>query len=263
MIDVKVTPKRLLVAVDIMQDSALLELAVSLARHQCAQLSALFIEDINLYHLAGLPFATEVDRVTSAELKFDSDKIGAAADCRIKRIRQRLDDLAKQSELTVSLTVVRGRYLDEALAAAATADLLLLNKSRGGRSPSLEKYTGKRYVPPVWAVCDGSDASIRALRLAAEIAESNGSGLNVILQNRSENGVAELEQQAKASIAGARVVRHFFIQSSRNYDAILHYVLQRGCSLVVMRADEQDQVSSQSAASLFADRVGCPVLLVS
>lgn len=263
MIDIKVTPKRLLVVVDVMQDTTLLELAVSLARHQSAQLSALFIEDINLYHLAGLPFATEVDRVTSGEMKFDADRIGSAAERHIKRIRQRLEDLAKQSELTISLTVVRGRYLDEALAAAATADLLLLNKSRGGRSTNVEKSLAKKYVPPVWVVYDGSEASTRALKLSVEIAESRNSGLNIILQKHADNGLSELEQQAKAVIADAHVVRHFFIQSSRNYDSILHYVMQRGCSLVVIRADNQDQETSQGTASLFADRVGCPVLLVS
>lgn len=262
MIDLSVKPKKMLIAVDALQDSALLELAVALARAQGAQLTALFIEDINLFHLAGLPFATEVDRVTSAELKFDADRIGSASARRIERIRQQLDALAKQSELTVSLAVVRGHYLAEAMAAAATMDLLLLDRPRGNRSLTIKKIPIKKFSPPVWVIYDGMEASERALRLAIDIAESKKSGLNIILQRQSDNGIAELEQQAKALLAGYNPAPHFFIQSSRSYESILQYVLQRGCSIVVLRADRSDPEASQRAASLFADRLGCPVLLV-
>ena len=262
MIDLSVTPKKMLIAVDALQDSAFLELAVALATAQGAQLTALFIEDINLFHLAGLPFATEVDRVTSAELKFNADQIGSASARRIKRIRQQLEALAKQSGLTVSLTVVRGHYLAEAMAAAATMDLLLLDRSRGNRSLMIKKIFVKKFSPPVWAIYDGTEGSERALKLAINIAISQKSGLNIILQRQPDNGIAELEQQAKALLAGNNLASHFFIQSSRSYDSILQYVLERGCSIVVLRADRTDPETSQSAASLFADRLSCPVLLV-
>lgn len=262
MIEFEGRPKKMLIAVDTLHDSALLELAASLARSQGAQLSALFIEDINLFHLAGLPFATEVDRVTSAELKFDVDRIGSASARRIKRIRQQLDELAKKSELTVSLTVVRGHYLAEAMAASATMDLLLLDRPRGNRSLTVKTIPAKKFSPPVWAIYDGMDGSERALKLAIDIAISQKSGLNIILQRQSENGIAELEQQAKDLFAGNNLASHFFIQSSRSYDSILQYVLERGCSIVVLRADRSDPETSQSAALLFADRLGCPVLLV-
>ncbi|MBE0435194.1 MAG: hypothetical protein IBX56_05250 [Methylomicrobium sp.] len=262
MIDLNVTPKKMLIAVDALHDSALLELAASLARSQGAQLTALFIEDINLFHLAGLPFATEVDRVTSAELKFDVDRIGSASARRIKRIRQQLEELSKQSELTISLTVVRGHYLAEAMAASATMDLLLLDRPRGNRSLTIKKVSVKKFSPPVWAIYDGTEGSERALKLAIDIAISQKSGLNIILQRQSDNGIAEMEQQAKALLAGCNLASHFFIQSSRSYDSIMQYVLERGCSIVVLRADRSDPEASQSAASLFADRLGCPVLLV-
>lgn len=263
MIELVVRPKKMLIAVDALHDSVLLELAASLARSQGAQLTALFIEDINWFHLAGLPFATEVDRVTSAELKFDVERVGSASARRIKRIRQQLEELAKQSELTVTLTVVRGHYLAEAMAAAATMDLLLLDRSRVKRPQADKKIPIKHYIPPVWAIYDGSDASERALILAIEIVESQKSGLNIILQKQSDNGIAELEKQAKALLAGRSFAVQFFIQSSRSYDAILHYVLQRGCGMLVLHADKSGSADSQSVASLFTDKVGCPVLLVS
>ncbi|GAB4264192.1 MAG: hypothetical protein Kow0065_14960 [Methylomicrobium sp.] len=256
------TSKKLWVAIDAWQNGELLELAVSLAKRQHAQLTALLVEDIDLFRLAGLPFATEVDRVTSAELKFDADRVDSASSRRIERIRQRLTDLAKQAELTISLSVVRGHYLDEAIAAAAQTDLLLLDRPRVGRSTRFGKRFAKKYVPPVWSVYDGSEAARRALSLAVEIAVSQQAGLNIILQASSDSDDSELERSAKAVVAEANVVRHFFVQSSQHYDAILHYVLQRGCSMVLMRADGTGEVPARTVAAMFAERVGCPVLLV-
>lgn len=63
-IDIVSTQKRMLVVLDCFQDhQAILNIASHLAVKQKMEISALFVEDVNLVHLAGLPFAREVDRV--------------------------------------------------------------------------------------------------------------------------------------------------------------------------------------------------------
>ncbi|MGR9116233.1 MAG: hypothetical protein ACU85E_10740 [Gammaproteobacteria bacterium] len=263
MIDITLTQKRLLVAFDSLQDIELLELAVALAGLQRAELSALFVEDIDLFQLAGLPFASEIDRMTSATLQFDLLQISQKSDRQLQRLRQSLADIEKQSKLSVSLKVVRGRYLTEALAAADGVDFLLFARTRGYKSTERAKAGSKqRYISPVWAVFNGTEASERALRLAADIAISRKAGLNIVLDIASGQDVAVLERQVKHVLEEFQVASHFFAENKPDYASVLQYVLQRGCSITLMSADQRDPERTQRAAALFAEKAACPVLLV-
>lgn len=264
MIDIAVTQKRMLVAVDGLQDLALLELAVSLAGLQQAELSALFVEDIDLFHLAGLPFASEIDRMTSTVLQFDRVRISQNSARQLQRLRQHLADIEKQSKQPVALKVVRGRYLTEALAAAAGVDFLLFAKMRSAKTtkPGDKTGTKQRYVAPIWVVFDGTDVAGRTLKLAADIAAARKACLNVVLDATSGRQVAVLERQAKQLLGEAQVACHFFVEFNQNYASVLNYVLQRGCGLALMCIDQQEPNRTRQAASLFAEKAGCPVLLV-
>ncbi|MCK5669327.1 MAG: universal stress protein UspA, partial [Gammaproteobacteria bacterium] len=53
---------RVLIALDAMQENpGALETAIALAAQRQSELMMLFIEDMNLVNLAGLPFASEID----------------------------------------------------------------------------------------------------------------------------------------------------------------------------------------------------------
>lgn len=263
MIDITLTQKRMLVAVDGRLDVELLELAVSLAGLQSAELSALFVEDNDLFQLAGLPFAIEIDRMTSAMLQFDPLQISQQSDRQVQRFRKRLADLEKQSKLTVSLKVVRGRYLNEALAAAAGVDLLLFARTRKSQSPTPGKQGNiGRYVCPVWVVFNGTEASERAVKLAADIACSRNAALNIILDGSLGKDVAGLETQARLVLEGVQTHSHFFAECNPNFDSVLRYVMQRGCCIALMTAGQQGSERMQYTASLFAEKARCPVLLV-
>jgi hypothetical protein len=263
MIDITLTQKRMLVAVDGLQDMELLELAVSLAGLQSAELSALFVENIDLFQLAGLPFASEIDRMTSATLQFDSLQISQKLDRQLQRLRKRLDDIEKQSKLTVSLKVVRGRYLTEALAAAAGVDFLLFARTRGSKTTAHARPEIKqRYISPVWVIFNGTEASERAMKLAADIAVSRKAVLNIVLDVCSGQDVAGLERQAKQLLEGVQVSSHFFAEYNQDYGSVSQYVLQRGCCIALMSANQQEPGRTQKAASLFAEKAACPVLLV-
>lgn len=262
MIDIALSQKRMLVAIDAPDDEALLELAVSLARLQSAELSALYVEDINLFHIAGLPFAQEIDRMTTAALNFDTVQISHQTRRKIQRLQQRLTDLEKHAKLTVSLKVVRGQYIPEVIAASSEVDLLLFSKKTAGRTLAKgQKNSKKSFVAPIWNIFNGSQEAENALTLAIEIAENRKADLNIIFDTQRSQDINYFKQQAKKLLMGRSINSHLFAETKNDYQGVLTQILQRGCSMIVMNADHQDSEINLKAAQL-SERASCPVLLV-
>ena len=239
----------------------ILETAASLAAHQNAELSALFVEDINLIHLAGLPFAREIDVISLSEQQFDLLKMTAALETQVQQIRRLLAEVKEQSKQPVSLKVVRGHYFAEAISAAADVELLLLNQ-RGGKQAKTELHRcNEEKTRPVWVIFDQSPAAVRSLTLAVDLTQSHHAELNIILKVHSEENISALKEQVHQLVAGSHLKIHFFAGMKNDLSAILPFILQRGCSIMIMsRGDSGD---SQQVISLISEKGGCPVLLVS
>lgn len=257
------TQKRILVALDTFQDfQALLDIAASLAKHQGAEISALFVEDINLIHLAGLPFAREIERLSTTELQLDASKIHLSLEKQAERIRYHLSNITRQSHLQISMTVVRGQYVTEALAAATGNDLLLLEKRTHRQRKITSSSRKKQNVRPVWVIFDGSEAAAKSLLIAAEFSKSSHAELNIVLKTKDAETVTALKLQVRQLISDFAVNLHFFVQDQDDFTATLQNILQRGCSIIIINRNQQDTLSANQLASLFSEQAGCPVLLV-
>src|SRR6516165_5238200 len=126
---------RILVALDASTHSmAALAAAVQLAAAMEAELEGLFVEDINLLRLAGLPFAREVRHTASLEA-LDSLRMERALKAQAAQAREALAAAARRAQVQWSFRVVRGQVTQEVLAAAAKADLVTLGKQGRSRSP--------------------------------------------------------------------------------------------------------------------------------
>ncbi|MGR9100045.1 MAG: universal stress protein [Gammaproteobacteria bacterium] len=265
MTDTTVLKKRILVALDAFQDyQTLLDIAVSLAEHQSAALSALFVEDINLFHLAGLPFAMEIDRMFSTEQQLDEMKMTRNMENRLRRIRRALSDVNKQLRLQVSLTVVRGNYLTEALAAAAEVDLLLLENP--GKRPARTGKTASKelFIRPVWVVYDGSPAADRSLDIAGEILKNRHAELNVVLKIQKGKDCGELKKKLQEKAAAFHAKAHFFVMEEENgFPSIMQNVLQKGSSIIIVNRELGESAETRKMAALISEAAGCPLLLVS
>lgn len=240
---------------------AILETAARLAAHQNAELSALLVEDVNLIHLAGLPFAREIDVVSHCEQQFDLLKITEALENEVQQIRKFLSEVKEQSKLPVSLKVVRGHYLTEAITAAAEVELLLLNQ-RGGRSTKTHiHWRSQEKSRPIWVVFDKSPDAVRALALAVELMRSHHAELNIILKVQTEEDIAELKEKVHQFVAGSHVKVHLYVELKDDFSSVLPYILQRGCGIMIM--NRENSGNSQQLISLMSEKGGCPLLLVS
>ena len=124
------TDLRVLALLDASRHSlAALQAAVELAVQRRAELLALYIEDQDLLHSAGYPFALEIGARSGLARPLTPPQMQATMARQLQRARVALEAAVAGRNLTHSLQVGRGRVVAAALAVAGPDDLLVLGKA--------------------------------------------------------------------------------------------------------------------------------------
>lgn len=211
--------RRILVALDASGASqAALEAAAQLAEQMEAELLGLFVEDINLLRLAGLPFAREVGFPSARTRRLESEDMERALRAQAARAQQALAQAAERVRVRWSFRVARGMVAAELLAAAESADLVALGMTGMQVSPRLRLgatalavvsgATGAVLVvsqgaclrSPVVALYDGSPASVQALELAARLLPDEEQRISVLVVADDPQQARRLEAEAAARL---------------------------------------------------------------
>ena len=211
--------RRILVALDASGASlAALEAAAQLAEQMEAELLGLFVEDINLLRLAGLPFAREVGFPSARTRRLESEDMERALRAQAARAQQSLVQAAERVRVRWSFRVARGMVAAELLAAAESADLVALGMTGMQVSPRLRLgatalavvsgATGAVLVvsqgaclrSPVVALYDGSPASVQALELAARLLPDEEQRISVLVVADDPQQARRLEAEAAACL---------------------------------------------------------------
>jgi nucleotide-binding universal stress UspA family protein len=214
--------RRILVAIDASRQSlAALDAATRLASELEAELLGMFVEDVNLLRLAGLPFAREIGRATARARRLADVDMARALRAQAARAEQALAGAAREYNLHWSFRVARGQVAAELLHAAQESDLLALGVTyisvvpgaRFGTTlrtvmaaaprPLLLLPAGARLRPPYVVVYDGSDAAQRALALAASLAAGSTPAVLTVLLVARPDRAARLRQDALERLEGA------------------------------------------------------------
>lgn len=129
--------RRVLVALDASRPSLeAARTAAELARALGAELVGVFVEDLNLLRLAGLPFAMQVPVLGGAARPVERVAVEQELRALAARARQGLEQAAGSLQVAWSFEVRRGAVIEELLAAAVGAALLVVGSSgQGGRGP--------------------------------------------------------------------------------------------------------------------------------
>lgn len=230
-------PKRIVVAVD---DSAharaAVEAAADFARRLGAGVTALFVEDQELLHAAGLPFVHEIGR-DAATRPLETPRVERRFRSVVRAAREACASAAARCRVEVRLEVVRGAVPREIAAAAGRDDIVFLGRSgappatahadpsrtasprrdalgRTTRSVLASTSAIVAVVPaargdgrPVAVVFDGSAASRRALDLAVLLDGDSSGGLAILEVEDGSGGDGLVGHDAiAATIRGARVL---------------------------------------------------------
>ncbi|NIP72713.1 MAG: universal stress protein [Gammaproteobacteria bacterium] len=214
--------RRILVALDpSLHSRAALESAAELAARLRAELSALFVEDINLMRLAALPFAREMFFGSVTGRRLDLASMEHSLRGQAGRLRRLLEAVAGARRVQWAFEVARGNVTAELVARSSGYDLLILG--RLGSTPGRPREIGSTaraliarsscavlllehghvVERPVAVLYDGTEPGRRALAMAAQLAERDEHNLVVLIPPLDPERARAVEQQAM-DLLGAR-----------------------------------------------------------
>jgi len=184
---------RILVALDESPHSAAaLTAAATLASELDAELAGLFIEDVNLQHLVGLPFAREFSLLSGVGQPLRQWDVERAWRREAETLQHQLAEAAGRLHLRWSFRVARGRVAAEVKTQAQASDLIVLGKRTGFRVVTVTQTTVASVYPnvrvgPVMVLFENVAASTHSLELGAMLARRNGAELVLLISAGSKD----------------------------------------------------------------------------
>ena len=205
---------RILVAVDASAvNRSILQAATTLATNLDAKLNALFIEDINLFRLAELPFAREIVYGSATGRGMNLADMERSVHTQKNRLRKLVEVMAQQNQINIAFDVQRGDIVSAICDASKQTDLLIIGKNTQLFKQSMKIGTvaqtiltsthcnlmvlqhGAIIERPVVVVFDGSDASLYAVSRASRLARQDHNLLIVLFPATDDNRYQKLYKQ--------------------------------------------------------------------
>lgn len=274
--------KRILVALDNSTHSvAALEAAARLAASLSAELIGLFVEDVNLLRLAGLPMTETIDATSAAVRPLDSERMADELRLQAGQARRALARVAAPLQVAYSFKVARGQVTPELLTAALEADLLTLG--RGSRAlgrrrmgstaravaaacdrptlfmtPAAKKAGGVRAEQPVIVTFDESEAAVTALEMAVQLTQALETRLTVLLLAATAVAAYPLQERVEKALGDHNLALSYKLLPRAEASALAHLAQTAGGSILVLGGQlAQDADGLQ----LLLDQLDCPVMI--
>lgn len=271
--------RRIVVAIESSSDaSAALEEAAGLAARLHADLEGVYVEDINLVRLAGLPVGREIHFLTGKGRDFTADALEAETRAQEFAARRAVAAAAARARVTYAFRTARGQVDAEVISAAGRGDLLILGT--GERSPwggvrlgraaraaaeraprsVLISRSGARAAGVPLVCYDGSAGSRRALEAGLRIFGAHEGRLAVLILAGHAPDAESLRREVEERLAPLGVGSRFLYGSRPLAREVCALAGDSGAGVLVMAADcpALDQPHREEVL----ESVACPVLIV-
>jgi len=243
-----------------------LQTAVRLAAILGAKLEGVFIEDINLIRLAGLPFLREVRLWSLAEETISTQRIQRELRTLARHAERMLEQVAREMDVPWSFQVWRGRAEATSLAQSFGADILSLGRvsslvsSRAWATARPRTRLPHETVTSISVLFSDSEQAARAMATACSLAKDLDVGLTVLLpQNQAEN-VPGLKEKA-LTILDLHVQAARFVQiTGTDVQSLVQAAGTPDISILITEAEHP--LLQQAGLDQCMDALFCPVLLV-
>lgn len=243
-------------------DISLVGVLRSLASESVTDIAGVFLEDQSLFRVAGLPFVTEVSRLTTARRPLAARDVERQLKVQARRAERELRTLAESLGLPWSFRTHRGP-LSSAIAEASRFDLLLLGAVRraafGGESEwaaPAGRYAREDRERPIAALVEQGESSRSALEASIELAKTTGRPLTVFVTGTAAD---QREMQARLQALGSeRAAVHLASEADRG--ALLATIRRASPAMLVASAGTQGLEEPQIA--MLRRELRCPVIVV-
>ncbi len=273
------TIRRIIVAADASEPGrAALEAAAMLGERLHAEVEGVFVEDIDLVHLAELPVGREFHLISGHARAFDRELLENQFGAEAAEARRALRTFTERAHVRSTFRVVRGRVDAEIIAAAGEGDLLVLGTfsrsigvprrpgstavaaaERAPRSVLLLRRGAKIAGRPI-AVYDGSDGADVALEAAVRLATSSHEALIVLLVAETVEDTDELQARITDQLAARQVEPRFLRTPRLKLDELCLVSHRADADVLVLDADSPGLAGA--ARERLLEDVGCAILLV-
>ncbi|MCL4264484.1 MAG: universal stress protein [Anaerolineae bacterium] len=210
--------RHILVGLDVSQTSAaVLHTAVRLSAFLKADITGLFVEDINLIRLAQLPFSSEVRYLTAGIRPLHQEQMQQVLHSHATWLRYEFGQTARERSVKWDFRVARGFVSQELLAAAHQADLLVIGRLSSHRG--VHKRVGSTALTavqqaatsvlvvspeadfscPVTLLYDGSVAAAYALPVALSLAQLSKQ-LVIHIRAQDDREAARIRQELDTAV---------------------------------------------------------------
>lgn len=270
---------RIVVALDASPHSqAALDAAARLAARMHAELIGVYVEDIDLLHLSGLPFARELSAFSQSARAVDTPSMERTLRAEASRIRKRLEHAAGQAMIRWSFHVSRGAVARELLSATHADDVLIVGKASSSRARRLRTgrttrtvvlqsrcsvvviHQGADLKGSTLVVFDGSESTLRALRQAGMLASDNHREVVVLLQAQDTERAEALRDQARTVAEQSGFSARYIRSTHADAPAIVAAVQREGCSTLLLTADSP--LAARNVLPDLLDEIDCAVMVV-
>ena len=243
-----------------------LETAVRLAAILGAELEGVFVEDINLIRLAGLPFLREVRPWSLAEEDISTQRMQRELRTLARHAERMLAQAAREMGVPWSFQVWRGRAEAASLARAFGADILSLSRvsslvssrvwatTRPPARQSREKDTS------ISVLFSDSEQSVRAVTTASSLAKDMDARLTVMLPVNQTEGMTDLKEKARIILDLHEQPARFVKITGTDVQSLLQAAGASGISILITEAEHP--LLQQAGLEQCLEALFCPVLLV-
>lgn len=225
---------------------AALEAAARLAAELRVELHGLFIEDINLLRLAGLPFAREIDYSSGTSHPLDIKTMEHSLRTRAEGVRRAMTEIARRTSLRWSFRISRGSLAQTILTETREADLVIIGREKASPTSLRETALGG----PIMIIDEGSRSSGRVFDTATRLARQHADPI-----------VALVTCDGETAGQHAGMSSPFYVQRcSKSVEALLRAIQQWRPQLLLI--DSSSSFVTESTISALVTQLPCPFALV-
>lgn len=244
--------------------AAALTAAAALAAEMDAELAGLFVEDINLQHLIGLPFAREFSLLTGAGGPLSQGEVERTWQREAETMQRLLAEAANRLRLRWSFRVARGRVAAEVNTLAQAFDLIVLGKRPGigvmAAFPATPGFTRMHpQVGPVLVLFEAGSSFTPSLDMGARLARLNGAELVVLVSAADENAYRAACAAAQTALKAHETSGRCVWLTSLDDSNLVNVARREAASCLVLA--NKERVLTQAGFDRMLDEIECPVVL--